>query len=363
VTALADKLRERIAREGPITFYEWMRAALYDEREGYYRRSSLRWGRKGDYRTSPERSVLFARTFARYFAFLYDELGGPRELVVIESGGGTGEFARRVLETLERDRPDVFAALLYIFEESGEDSRTAAAEALAAFADRIKLCAALDEGTRFAWGIAFANELLDAFAVHRVVKRGDSLKEFYVDVDAGGAFVSVERELSTPPVIEYIERSSIGPAEGQIVEVNLEAERWIERARSMLVRGFVIAVDYGDTAANLYAAPFRREGTLRAFSRHNFVEDFLQRPGEVDLTTTVNWSQIVAAGERSGLRTVALERQDKFLLSAGLLEQLEREASIAESEAELARLRLDAREMILPGGMGERFQVLVLEKR
>jgi SAM-dependent MidA family methyltransferase len=74
--SLAERLREQIRREGAISFHDWMAAALYDEREGYYRRTDLtRWGRTGDYRTSPERSPLFAATFARYFASLYDELG------------------------------------------------------------------------------------------------------------------------------------------------------------------------------------------------------------------------------------------------------------------------------------------------
>ena len=62
-TPLADALRARIRREGPITFRDWMEAALYDEREGYYCRDDReRWGREGDYRTSPERSPLFAAT-------------------------------------------------------------------------------------------------------------------------------------------------------------------------------------------------------------------------------------------------------------------------------------------------------------
>ena len=73
-------------------------------------------------------------------------------------------------------------------------------------------------------------------------------------------------------------------------------------------------------------------------------------------------SAIVSAGEAAGLRAVALERLDSFLLRAGLLEQLERECALAAGEAEVARLRLGAREMILPGGMASHFQVLVQKK-
>jgi SAM-dependent MidA family methyltransferase len=85
----------------------------------------------------------------------------------------------------------------------------------------------------------------------------------------------------------------------------------------------------------------------------------LADPGGQDLTASVNWTQVREAGERAGLRTVLFERQDAFLLRAGLLEQLELESASARDEAALMELRLGAREMILPGGMASHFQVLV----
>ncbi|MDQ3805992.1 MAG: SAM-dependent methyltransferase, partial [Acidobacteriota bacterium] len=104
------------------------------------------------------------------------------------------------------------------------------------------------------------------------------------------------------------------------------------------------------------------EGTLRAFRGHAFADDVLARPGEQDLTATVNWTQVREAGERAGLSTVLFDRQDSFLLRAGLLEQLELESKFVRSEAELMGLRLGAREMILPGGMASHFHVLVQKR-
>ena len=76
--SLEERLRARIKREGPISFYDWMKAALYDEHEGYYcRADKLQQGRQGDYRTAPETSPLFAATFANYFSKLFAELGPP----------------------------------------------------------------------------------------------------------------------------------------------------------------------------------------------------------------------------------------------------------------------------------------------
>ena len=106
---LADTLRERIRRAGPITFRDWMEAALYDEREGYYCR---------DDRTSPERGPLFAATLARYFAKLYEELGCPARWTIVEAGAGAGQFAEKLLATLQRRFPKVFSATRYVIDEA-----------------------------------------------------------------------------------------------------------------------------------------------------------------------------------------------------------------------------------------------------
>jgi len=101
--SLEARLRERIKREGPISFYEWMKTALYDEREGYYCAPRVRQGRRGDYRTAPETSPLFAATFAACFAKLFAELGSPHQFTIVEVGAGSGDFAQGVLATLKAE--------------------------------------------------------------------------------------------------------------------------------------------------------------------------------------------------------------------------------------------------------------------
>jgi SAM-dependent MidA family methyltransferase len=102
---------------------------------------------------------------------------------------------------------------------------------------------------------------------------------------------------------------------------------------------------------------------LRAFRRHQLVDDVLADPGEQDLTTTIDWSFVSRIGERVGLEVVEFERQDRFLLNNGLLEELEALVDAANSEAEKQQLRAQSREMILPNGMAASFQVLLQRKQ
>jgi SAM-dependent MidA family methyltransferase len=360
---LAERLRERIGREGPLTFRDWMSAALYDELEGYYRRAdSIRWGRAGDYRTSPERSPLFAATLARYFAGLFEELGGPRPFHLVEVGGGAGQLALGLLRTLERDYPALFNSLEYLYAEESAASRERAAQLLAPYSDRLRFVRLEELTGRLAAGVLLSNELLDALPVHRVLMRGGRLRELLVGLDAERRFCWVESEPTTERLVEHFERLGVALAEGHTAEVNLDVERWLSLAARAIERGYVVSVDYGDEAERLYRSPARRSGTLRAFRRHAFVDDLLADPGAQDITSTVNWTQIIAAGERAGLCYVSLEGQDAFLLRAGLLEQLERECARAGDNAAVVELRLGAREMILPGGMAAHFQVLVQRK-
>jgi SAM-dependent MidA family methyltransferase len=340
-----------------------MRAALYDEDHGYYRRHDRqRWGREGDYRTSPERSSLFAATFARYFAQLHEELQSPAAWTIVEVGAGDGWFAHGLLASLRDRFPQVFSATQYVIDELNTNFSSVIRSRLEPFAGRVQF-RSLQDTRPVNPGLIFSNELLDAFPVHRLTVFEGKLCEFYVGVGASEVFEWKPGPLSSARLDEQLKTSGIELKEGQAAEVSLEIEEWLSRAVSRLAEGYLITVDYGDEAAELYSASERYKGTLRAFYQHQLIEDVLARPGEQDITSTVNWTLVKRVAEALGLETVKFERQDKFLLEAGFLEELEMQSRHAATEAERLRLSVTARDMILPPGMAASFQVLVQRKR
>ena len=370
---LEERLRARIRREGPISFYEWMKAALYDERDGYYCTDRVRQGRAGDYRTAPETSPLFAATLARYFAKLFAQLGSPKSLTIIEIGAGNGEFAHGVLTNLKSSHPEVFAATGYVIDEIGSASRIKALARLSDFEGRVTFQSVggpLATGNSPKPGIAdgraedaiiFSNELIDAMPVHRVTMRAGTLRELCVGLNED-RFFWIDCE-PNQFVRDYCRRVGLNLAEGQTAEINLDAEDFMAHAAAAIERGFVVTVDYGAERDELLGPSHRFAGTLRAFHNHQLIEDVLAHPGEQDLTSTVDWTQLREAGEGAGLETIQNERLDKFLLQEGLLDLLENLVDAARDDVEALQLRTSAREMILPNGLAASFQILVQAKR
>jgi SAM-dependent MidA family methyltransferase len=338
-----------------------MQAALYDPHEGYYcRHDRERWGRSGDYRTAPEISPLFGATFARYFAGLYEELGSPGSWSIIEAGAGSGEFARQVLHSLERQHARVFAATRYLISEISESTRTRLRQSLAEYAGSIEFIK-LNDVQPIDCGVIFSNELLDAFPVYRIIARHGKFLELRVGLDETESFQWVESELIEPHLESWLASASLELPEGQVMDVNIAAAEWVAHAATVLSQGFIISVDYGAERGELISSPDRRQGTLRAFYRHQLVDDVFARPGQQDLTTTVDWTAIREAAAASRFLPASHDRLDQFLLKAGFLDELERESSGLDAP-DAAKMRSNARDMIMPNGMAASFQVLVLHK-
>jgi SAM-dependent MidA family methyltransferase len=150
--------------------------------------------------------------------------------------------------------------------------------------------------------------------------------------------------------------------EGNRAEINLTASSWIRAVAGFLQRGFVLTIDYGYLASELYA-PWRTTGTLMTYYQHTSGENPYIRLGEQDLTAHVDFSALIKAGEESGLEQLFYGDQCKFLLGLGFVDAL-LAAQARETEPHRAQaLRLTLKNLILPdGGMGEIFKVLIQGK-
>ncbi len=115
-------------------------------------------------------------------------------------------------------------------------------------------------------------------------------------------------------------------------------------------------------AAELYA-PLRKNGTLLCYYRHRVEENPYIRVGRQDMTAHVDFTTLIRRGEELGLAKVWFGEQYRFLMGAGMLEEMMTLEARAGSEEELLKNRLLLKKLILPdGGMGDTFKVLIQAK-
>lgn len=356
---LAAELRERIAACGGLPFAEFMAACLYHPRHGYYMTPRERIGKAGDFFTSTSVHAVFGRLVARQLMQMSELLGGD-VFQVVEQGAGEGHLALDILDTLAAEAPELYARLSYTLVEVGPASRARQARTLAAHAARVAWCAA-DEW-QIDSGCFLSNELVDAFPVHVVEKQGGELREVYVVNGSADAFAEELRAPSTPALAEHFRWLGIAPVEGNRAEVNLAAPVWMRQVGERIGRGFVITIDYGYPAAELYAF-HRRTGTLLCYRQHQADDDPYTAVGEKDITTHVDFTALQQAGVEAGLATLWFGEQYRFLMGLGFFEELLRLQAQCTDEREARALRMTLKNLILPDqGMGETFKVLVQGK-
>jgi SAM-dependent MidA family methyltransferase len=353
---LVELLRARIQAEGPVTFRDYMETVLYHPQEGYYT-SREGIGREGDYLTSPEVHPAFGALAGKQIAQMWDLLGRPETFDLVEQGAGSGRLAGDLLRWARRRHPEFARALRYRIVEISPALRRRQQEALADSEARVDWLDALPETIE---GCLLSNELLDSFPVHRVVNHDGELRETYVSY-RDGQFEEQAGPLSTDAIEAYFARLGLRPRPGCLAEVNLRAVEWMRGAARALRRGYVLTFDYGYPAEELYA-PWRREGTLLCFYRHNPSTDPYARIGKQDMTSHVDFSALIRAGEEEGLQVAGFTTQSRFLANLGIGEAVEHVAR-EEPQAleEYYARRRAVQELIDPAGLG-RIRVLAQRK-
>jgi SAM-dependent MidA family methyltransferase len=150
------------------------------------------------------------------------------------------------------------------------------------------------------------------------------------------------------------------PGEGCRAEVNLAALVWMRQVAAALARGFVLTFDYGHEARDLYA-PWRRDGTLLCFYRHNPSPDPYVRVGKQDMTAHVDFTSLVEEGRRHGLEPLGITTQSRFLAALGIGGALAPPSGAELPLEEYYARRRAVSELLDPAGLG-RIRVLVQAK-
>jgi len=362
-TPLNAIIAERIAQQGRLTFAAFMEACLYEPGLGYYTSAGRKVGAEGDFYTSISVHAAFGRVIAREIAQMWRCMGSPAEFTLVECGAGNGRLACDIMDYLKEREAVFYAGLTLLLVEREPSLEEAQAAMLAGHGARVawlspEAFAAADFRFR---GCLYSNELIDAMPVHRVVQSEGGLEEIYVTL-RDGELAEETGTLSDPAIAEYLHRLGIELHPGQQAEINLAGLEWLATAARALESGFILTIDYGFPAAELFAA-HRKGGTLLCYHRHQVEENPYIRLGQQDITSHVDFTSLMRRGEELGLQPVWFGEQYRFLLAAGIIQEIEEIERSDASDEEKLRLRLTLKKLIVPdGGMGDTFRVLILSR-
>jgi SAM-dependent MidA family methyltransferase len=279
---------------------------------------------------------------------------------LVEGGAGNGRLSADILSAARDSHPSLYGRVRLHLVESSAGARARQRETLGGHADRLATSSAsLPDAFE---GVLVANELLDAFPTHAVVMREEGLREIYVEAAGDGRLVEREGPPSTARLADYLKRAGVALEPGWRAEINLRAAEWVRDAARRLRRGFMILVDYGHEARELYSIT-HSAGTLATFSRHRMEgrgadsdpAPWLTRPGEQDITSHVDFTSIRAAAEGEGCATLGFLDQTYFVM--GLVAGADSSRGWLDS---ISRPALKT--LLLPGGLGSTMKVLLLGK-
>jgi SAM-dependent MidA family methyltransferase len=363
---LCELIRQEIqANGGRIGFDRYFDLCQYAPGLGYYSAGLRKFGAGGDFVTAPELGEVFARCVAHAFAQSLERMG---ESCILEVGCGSGAFALTCLRELERlnQLPKQYWML-----ERSADLRQRQQQLLHSELPHLQGCIRwLDAPPSADWqGIVFGNEILDAIAPKRFEMKSGQAFELCVACDESGEFHYVlgERDLALEAHLTSVSSSAKRDRQTSVLPTLPEGYRsewqpilpaWLASLTASLKFGLVMLFDYGYERKHYYLAE-RTEGTLVCHYQQRMFDAPFWYPGLVDLSASVDFDALADAGQACGLALARYQSQGEFILSA-LMDVYPDFAELPERER--LHVSRQIRMLTLPGEMGDRVQMMVLQR-
>ena len=347
---LSEIIIERIKKEGPISFRDFMEMALYYPKLGYYNSAPNKIGLNGDFYTSANLTVAFGAMIGRQIEEMWQNLE-RKPFKIVEYGAGTGLLCHDILDYLKNNN-SLYDSLSYCIIEKSSHMREVQKKHLH---DKVSWYSAINKIPKLN-GCVLSNELIDNFSVHQVVM-DDQLQEVFVDYKEG--FTEILKP-AKKELIDYFTSLNIQLPKGFRTEVNLEVKPWIKSISQSLKKGYVITIDYGSISSELYNNR-RSCGTLLCYHKHHKNENPYQFIGQQDITTHTNFSAISHWGSQYGMDYCGIVDQAQFLLALGIKEYQNSTLNNNASNLALAMQESLINYRLLVD-MGIKFKVLIQQK-
>jgi NADH dehydrogenase [ubiquinone] 1 alpha subcomplex assembly factor 7 len=304
-TPLETEIRQRIARTGPIRVADFMATCLYDPTLGYYN-CRAPFGAAGDFITAPEISQMFGELVGLWAANVWEAMGSPDPVLLIEFGPGRGTMMSDALRAA-KTAPAFRRAVRVHFIETSPDLQMRQRQTLSPVEDVTLRWHASIEEVPEGPSIIVANEFFDALPIRQAERRATGWHERAVAVNAGGELALT----LTPDAIADIDlpMAATRAKIGEIFEWRSD-DLTIEIGRRAALGGAALIIDYGHTKTAI-------GDTFQAVRSHRYASP-LALPGLTDLTAHVDFEALGRAARGAGARIHGPVDQGEFLKRLGI---------------------------------------------
>lgn len=344
---LSAHLKALIKADGPLTVARYMREALLHPEHGYYTTREP-FGVAGDFITAPEISQTFGELIGLWSAAVWQQIGSPSNVALIEFGPGRGTLMADALRAA-RTVPGFSDAIEVHLVEASPRLRALQRE--------------MQSGIEVAWhdtaetlphhpSLILGNEFFDALPIRQLIHRDGIWRERCIAWESESEALGWS-DMPAPAELIRLLPSALAPVEGDIFEICEDGRMVAEQIARHIVRcgGAGLFLDYGHGKSAL-------GDTFQALHKHQYT-DVLGRPGTADLTAHVDFDALLDRAASGGCICFGTVTQGQFLSALGIearVEALVRKASPAQA----ATIRSGARRLIEPTEMGTLFKAVAI---
>jgi NADH dehydrogenase [ubiquinone] 1 alpha subcomplex assembly factor 7 len=340
-TELLAALRERIRRDGALRLDAYMAACLTDPEHGYWNKPRS-IGADGDFITAPEISQVFGELLGLWAAMIWQGMGRPALVRLVELGPGRGTLIGDVLRAAALVAHFRAALSVHLIEKS--PTLRGLQQAQLATGGAAGVCwhehlADVPAGAT----IVLGNEFLDALPIRQLVFGDGVWRERTVELDGEGAL-----RFGLGAVVPFQGHAPARP--GDVAELRSGEDAILHELKKRTAAVSALFIDYGP------AEPAYGD-TLQAVRRHAYV-DPLSDPGDVDLTAHVHFAGLAQKARAAGLAAHGPLTQAEFLGRLGVVERAAR--LMAANPAAANQIEAAVQRLLTPTGMGGQFKVLAV---
>ena len=358
---LLEKIQEQIRVNGPLSFCEYMATALYDPDHGYYSAKKQRVGKQGDFITSVSVGHCFGMILARRLHAFWTKSGKAEGFHIIEPGAHDGTLCSDILGEIRQLDPAFYQTVHYhLIEATPSLMETHRHKLTDQFSGKFTSHKTLAQ-IKGLHGAFVSNELIDAFPVELIRFNQGQWHQFVVTLAENQSLRLTPQEINNPELKAFCDKLGQAFPDGYTTEYNPGIAPFTRDAANALSSGLFITIDYGHSTEDYYH-PDRVTGTLQTYYQHQKAEDPFVSPGNLDITSHIDFTRLVTTAETHGFRNPSLRTQASYLTDHARSWLLEIEDPSIPNSPDTPSLLRQFQTLIHPAMLGTKFSVLEMQK-